>query len=180
MGEVQKWRLWKNYTKKNSVETEIVIYTAMCLSLVSHAKQSAKRKIWEVEHNWSKESTLRNFSDCAISCQSSRYISAINIPAQAITRQADIWNMQLKKNLTLFMNLCIIRHFCVTDPSEAHRLFCALIKRKTSLSIKKMSVYINQCFSIFVLFSMMDTPTKMTFKWCYSLKKVIKIPWELF
>lgn len=123
-----------------------MICKAICLSLVSHAKQCAKWKIWEVKHNWSKESTLRSFSDCAISCQNSHYISAINIPAQAITRQADIWNMQLNKNLTLFKNLRIIRQFCIASPSDVHRFFYAFIKRKTSLLKTKMPVCINPMF----------------------------------
>lgn len=157
-----------------------MICKAICLSLVSHANQSAKWKIWEVEHKWSKESTLRSFCNCTISCQSSRYISAINIPAQAITRQADIWNMQLNKNLTLFKNLCIVMQFCITNPSEAHKLFHGSIKRKTSLSIKKMSVCINSMFFYIYSFFHDEYTQKNDFQVMLFFKKVIKIPPELF
>lgn len=157
-----------------------MICKAICLSLVSHANQSAKQKIWEVEHNWSKESTLRSFFDCAISHQSSRYISAINIPAQAITRPADIWNMQLKKNLTLFKNLCIVRQFCIANPSEALWLFCALIKRK-NITFNKKDVCKHKPNGFFICSFFHDEYThRNDFQVMLFLKKVIKIPWELF
>lgn len=135
------------------------------------ATHSLKKKVescTQLQKNINLEKLLQL---CNLPSESSSSLSAVNIPPQAITRQTDIRNMQLNKNLALLKNSCINMQFYNANTRTAHRLlFCISINRKTPVSGKwKIYAYRRTTLSIHY-FSMMNIVTRMILK-VFFLKK---------
>lgn len=107
---------------------------------------------------------------CNLLSESSSSVSAVNIPPQAITRQTDIQNMQLNKNLAVLKNSCIIMQFYNANTRTAHRLlFRISIKRKTSVS-GKWKIYAHRTTISIHYFSVMNIVTRKILNF-FFLKK---------
>lgn len=115
-------------------------------------------------------------------CESSSFISAANIPSQAIARQTDIGNRQLNKDWALLKDLCITTQLYNANTRKAHGLFFHLsISRKTPAAVKTKGLCVHETNAVlYSLFSMMNIATKMILKLAFFCFQVIKVHWDLF